>query len=209
MSSGLFEAVERLPAVGILRGCPAKHIEVVTEVAAAAGFAAFEVTLDSPDPFLSIGRLRARFPELVVGAGTVRTVEEAHEAAESGAAFLVSPLLDEAVIAAAAARQLPILPGAATPTEVWRAVQAGAPAVKVFPAVQLGGPGYLRAIRGPLGHPRLVPTGGISTSNARSFLEAGAWALGVGGAVFPREALTVGDAERVGSMASAFVASIT
>ncbi len=67
----------------------------------------------------------------------------------------------------------------------------------------------MRAIRGPLGNPRLVPTGGVSSSNARSFLEAGAWALGVGGSVFPLEALTAGDAERVGSMASAFVVSIT
>lgn len=209
MSINLLAALRRVPAIGILRGCPPQHVEEAATAAIEGGFRVLEVTLDSPEPHVSIGRLATLSSDVLVGAGTVRTVEDVGTAVASGAVFLVSPFVDEMVVAEARRLGVPIVPGAATPTEVWRALQAGATGVKVFPAVQLGGPDYLRAIRGPLGDPHLVPTGGVSLGNAKAFLEAGAYAVGVGGSVFPIDALMAGDAGRVRSAAIALIGEIT
>jgi 2-dehydro-3-deoxyphosphogluconate aldolase/(4S)-4-hydroxy-2-oxoglutarate aldolase len=208
MIDPLFSAIVRFPAIGILRGCTPGHIEAVALAAANAGFAAIEVTLDSPGALESLGFLVTRFPDLTVGAGTVRTPLEVEQVVEAGATFVISPFVDEQVISEASTRRVTIVPGAATPTEVWRAMAAGADAVKIFPAVLLGGPDYLRAIRAPLGGSRLVPTGGVTKANARGFLDAGAFALGVGGSVFPRDALANGDAAKVGLLALAFAESL-
>lgn len=205
----LFEALDRLPAIGILRGCLPATVTQVATAAVDAGFAALEVTLDSPDPLASITRLTETLPEVVIGAGTVRRADDADRAIEAGAAFVVTPMLSHEVVAVCRRRGVPSIPGAATPTEIWAAVNLGAAAVKVFPARQLGGPAYLSAVLGPLGNPPLVPTGGVGPDNAAALLDAGARAVGVGGSVFPYEALRDGDAARVGSLASAFVRSIT
>ena len=200
-------ALEALPAVAILRGCPPDHVVGVARAAVEAGFAALEVTLDSPSATRSIEMIRSAHSELLVGAGTVHTATEACAAAGAGAAFLVSPVVSEEVIAAGRQQGLPVLPGAATPTEVKLAMDLGAAMVKLFPASQLGGPPYVSAILGPLGRPPLVPTGGISTANARGFLDAGAAAVGVGGTVFGAAARD-GDFEEVSLLARAFVRSI-
>ncbi len=209
MSADLLEALRRVPAIGILRGCPLRHAEAIAAAAVGAGFAVIEVTLDSPDPYRSIERIASASPDVLVGAGTVRSVADVGAAVESGAAFLVCPLVDAVVIAEAMSRDVPILPGAATPTEISRALQAGATAVKVFPAAQLGGPDYIHAISGPLGYPLMVPTGGVTADNARPFLAAGAFAVGVGGSVFPRDALEAGDTDLVRSAASSLIEEIT
>ncbi len=209
MTVDLLEALRRVPAIAILRGCPSRHIAMVANAAMEGGFTALEVTLDSPEPYRSIERIAGTAADVLVGAGTVRTIADVEKAVDSGAAFLVSPLVDPAVIAEAVRRNVPILPGAATPTEIAHAVRAGAAAVKVFPAIHLGGPAYIRAISGPLGHPRLVPTGGVTAENASLFLAAGAFAVGVGGSVFSRDALEAGDVVRVRSSASSFVKAIT
>jgi 2-dehydro-3-deoxyphosphogluconate aldolase/(4S)-4-hydroxy-2-oxoglutarate aldolase len=205
----LFEALQRSPAVGILRGCPLRHIEAIAGAAIAGGFTVLEVTLDSPEPYRSIERIADSATTVLVGAGTVRTTTDVEKAVDSGAAFLVSPLVEPSVIAEAVRRNVPIFPGAATPTEISHAVRSGAAAVKVFPASHLGGPGYIRAISGPLGHPRLVPTGGVTIENASPFLSAGAFAVGVGGSVFSREDLESGDAERVRAAAFSLIEAIT
>jgi 2-dehydro-3-deoxyphosphogluconate aldolase/(4S)-4-hydroxy-2-oxoglutarate aldolase len=205
----LFEALDRLPAVGILRGSPVAHLGAIAAAAVAAGFTVLEVTLDSPGPLEGIGLLQKAHPDVVVGAGTVRTEAEAEEAIAAGARFIVTPMLDPEVVTTCVTAGIPVVPGAATPTEIWRALDLGASAVKVFPARELGGPAYLRAVLGPLGRPPLVPTGGVGTDNAAALLEAGALAVGVGGSVFPADALRDGDAGRVGSLASALVRSIT
>ena len=209
MSADLLEALRRVPTIGILRGCPLQHAEAIAHAAVEAGFIVLEVTLDSPDPYRSIERIASASPEVLVGAGTVRSVADVEAALDSGAAFLVSPLVDAEVIAEATSRGVPILPGAATPTEITRALQLGATAVKVFPAAQLGGPDYIHAISAPLGHPLMVPTGGVTPDNARPFLAAGAFAVGVGGSVFPRAALEAGDTDLVRSAASSFLEEIT
>jgi len=205
----LIEALDRRPVIGIIRGCPVEHIAAIASAAADAGIPALEVTLDSPDPFDSIAALVRALPGTVLGAGTVRTPEQVEMAAAAGARFIVSPVVTDTVMEACTDLRLAAIPGAATPTEITRALDLGAFAVKVFPALQLGGPGYLKAVAGPLGHPRLLPTGGVDAGNAAAFLASGAFALGVGGSVFRSDLLIGGDANGVGSLASELVEAIS
>jgi 2-dehydro-3-deoxyphosphogluconate aldolase / (4S)-4-hydroxy-2-oxoglutarate aldolase len=198
-----------VPVIGILRRCPPDRVEAVAGAAVEAGFAALEVTFDSEDPGGQITLLRKAFPAIAVGAGTVLDRATLEEAAGRGAAFVVTPVVDEELIAACGELGLPSLPGAATATEVWRAHRAGAAAVKVFPAEQLGGPAYLRALRAPLGGIELVPTGGVDAADARAYLDAGAVALGVGSSVFDPAAMRDGDAAAIGRAAAAFVEALT
>ncbi len=209
MSQGttLRDALSAVPVVGILRGVKPEHAAAVGGTAAAAGITVLEVTLDSPGYEASIAQL-ASVADVVVGAGTVRSAEDVAAAARAGAGFLVSPMLSPDVMAAAEAHGLACVPGAASPTEIWAAMEAGAIAVKVFPARQLGGPDYLRAVRGPLGDPPLVPTGGIGADDAAAYLAAGAMAVGVGGSVFTRAALETGDVAQIGSLARELVRSL-
>ena len=117
----------------------------------------------------------------VVGAGSVTSVERARQAADAGARFLVSPGFSEDVVGYAHKQGLPVLPGVATPTEIQRAHTLGVETVKLFPAQQLGGVEYLRALRGPFPKMQFVPTGGIGFDNAPEYFAAGALAVGLGG----------------------------
>jgi len=194
--------------IGILRGCPLQYVDDMATAAEVAGLTALEVTLDSVRPFDAIRTLTENHPKMSVGAGTVRSVLEVEQAVEAGARFIVSPHLDLEVVGATSRTGVVSVPGAATPTEVWQAANSGADLVKLFPARELGGPEFVRAIRGPLGKPALVPTGGIDISNAADFLEAGATALGVGGAVFPLTALEAGDTVEIERRCRLFTAAI-
>jgi 2-dehydro-3-deoxyphosphogluconate aldolase/(4S)-4-hydroxy-2-oxoglutarate aldolase len=167
------------PIIAIVRGHGPDAVERIADGLVAGGVTTIEVTLDSPGALVSITALATR-AAVVTGAGTVLDLAAAHRAIDAGAAFLVAPHLDAAVVEAAAARGVAMLPGALTPTEVVAAWTAGAAAVKLFPACPLG-PAYLAALRAPLAHVPLVPTGGIDDGNAAGFLAAGAAALGVGG----------------------------
>jgi 2-dehydro-3-deoxyphosphogluconate aldolase / (4S)-4-hydroxy-2-oxoglutarate aldolase len=165
--------------IAIVRGHPPDVVTRIADGLVAGGVTTVEVTLDSPHALSSIVALDDR-GDVLVGAGTVLDAAGADAAIDAGAAFLVAPGVDPEVIAAAAERGVAMLPGALTPTEILTAWDAGAAAVKVFPAGPLG-PGYVAALRGPLSHVALVPTGGIDDRNAAAFIAAGALSLGVGG----------------------------
>jgi len=135
----------------------------------------------------------ARFgARAVVGAGTVLDGPTAEACIDAGAAFIVSPGLDLGTIAAAHGRGVPMMPGALTPTEVIAAWRAGADLVKIFPAAAVGGPSYLRALRGPLPQVKLMPTGGVNAMTAGAYIAAGAAALGVGSELVDLVALAAG-----------------
>jgi 2-dehydro-3-deoxyphosphogluconate aldolase/(4S)-4-hydroxy-2-oxoglutarate aldolase len=194
--------------IGILRGCPYRHAGEVAGAAIAQGLTVIEVTLDSERPLDQIAAIRSAYPDVVVGVGSVLEAGEVPGAVEAGAAFIVSPIVDRGVITAAADHGVPSLPGAATPTEIDRALRSGATAVKVFPIEQLGGPGYIRAIRSPLGMPQLVPTGGVTTGSIPEFIDAGAVAVGVGGTLFPKSALDAGDLATVARLAAEVIGAL-
>lgn len=189
-TSALYERLPILrknPVIGIIRGYPPESAEAAAKVAFEEGLGLLEVTLDSPDALGVIERIGKHSLDLVIGVGTVMHASQVGPAAEAGAAFVVTPAYSRKVITACAERDLPVISGAATPTEILDSLHSGASAVKVFPAAQLGGPSYLEAIRAPLGDPPLVPTGGVNPENARTYLEHGAVALGAGSSLFANE----------------------
>lgn len=164
--------------IPVARGHDPDEMTVVAEALRAAGLGILEITLDSPGALDSIADLNN--VDRLVGAGTVTTADAAIDAIGAGAGFIVSPHFDDRIVATAAGRGVPVVAGALTPTEIVAAWEAGASAVKLFPA-SLGGPGYIESVRGPLAGIPLIPTGGIRVDNARNYLEAGALAVGLGG----------------------------
>lgn len=194
-----------VPVIGILRKCPPELAVPVASAAADAGLVAIEVTLDSEDALGQIGALAELGSALVVGVGSVLDAAAARAAIDVGARFVVAPIVDEDTVAACVERGVPVFPGAATPSEIHRARILGATAVKVFPAAQLGGPAYIRAIASPLGSPPMIPTGGVEADHVRAYLDAGAVAVGAGGALFPSSALASGDLTAVTRRAAAWV----
>jgi 2-dehydro-3-deoxyphosphogluconate aldolase/(4S)-4-hydroxy-2-oxoglutarate aldolase len=173
------EPIARTGVIAILRGLERARVLAVASALSSGGIEALEVTLDSPDALASIGAL-AEAGGVLVGAGTVLGTAAAERAVSAGARFLVAPDTDPELIAWAADRDVPIFPGAMTPTEIRAAWRAGAPAVKLFPASALR-PDYLGAVAAPLLGVPLIPTGGITAENAPDWRAAGAVAVGAGG----------------------------
>lgn len=175
--------------VAIARRLSADEAAAMAEALARGGIGAFELTLNEPeDAALRALEAAAAHAErsgsgMAIGAGTVLSIDSAARAIDAGASFLVSPHLDVDLVRWAAERGIPMLPGAATPTEVLAAWRAGAAAVKVFPASALGPP-FLREMRGPFPEIPLQPTGGITVENAGDYIRAGAIALGMGSWLF-------------------------
>jgi 2-dehydro-3-deoxyphosphogluconate aldolase / (4S)-4-hydroxy-2-oxoglutarate aldolase len=200
-SPNLPAGLEQIPAIGILRGCPFRHAEAMAGAVIGEGLNVLEVTLDSERPLDQIAAITAAFPDAHVGAGTVRRAHEVAGAVDAGARFIVCPIVDVEVINTASNLDVAVFPGAATPTEIDRALREGATAVKVFPIEQLGGTAYLRAISSPLGMPPLIPTGGVTVESILQYIAAGAVAVGLGGTLFPKTALEIGDTPAVARLA--------
>jgi 2-dehydro-3-deoxyphosphogluconate aldolase/(4S)-4-hydroxy-2-oxoglutarate aldolase len=145
--------------------------------------------------------------KLLLGAGTVLDPETARAAILAGADFIVAPTLNRECIALARRYSKLVMPGAFTPTEILTAWEAGADIVKVFPA-DVGGPGYLKAIAGPLPQVRLMPTGGVDLQTAADFLRAGACCLGLGSALVDQQAIARGDFDRLRTLAAQYVSIV-
>ncbi len=184
-----------VPVIGILRGVEADFFPQLLDAAFRAGLQAIEVTMNTPGAVEMIRQNMHLVPEgKLLGIGTVRNLEEAHQAIAAGAMFLVSPNTDVEVIAYAREHGVPIMAGAYTPTEVYRAWSAGAEMVKVFPCPD---PKYIKDLLGPLDDARLVAVGRVRRENLKEYLDAGAEAVGVGGSLFGEDALRAKDAEAV------------
>jgi len=147
------------------------------------GLRVLEITLTTPGA-IDLIREFADEPDLLVGAGTVLTPDDVSTVARAGGRFVMSPVFDPDVVDTARGQGLLAIPGASTPGEILAAHRHGVAAVKVFPAGALGGPAYLRAVRGPLGDIPLIPTSGPDTDTIPDYVAAGAVAVGVGGEVF-------------------------
>lgn len=175
----------------------------------AAGLPIIEVTLTIPDALSVIRELSTRFgSRALIGAGTVLGEEACTSAIDAGAEFVVSPAFEPAVIAVARSAGRAVFPGALTPTEVFQAARSGADAVKVFPANSLGGPSYVRALRGPFPNIPIIVTGGINLANIAGFLEAGVLAVGVGEAIMPRAALEARDTEAIAANTLTYINAV-
>ena len=160
------------------------------------GTAALEITTTVPGAADLLAELRTRYPGICVGAGTVLTGEQAQAVLDAGAEFVVSPCWSEAVGRLVMDAGTPFLPGAMTPGEVYHHWSEGAAVVKIFPADAAGGPGFLKALRAVLPEVNLMPTGGIGPETARSYLDAGALCVGMGGSLLPAKEIAAGDIDR-------------
>ena len=177
--------------VAVFRAPTAEHFVPVSEVLWDAGVRFFEYTLTTEGALDALVELRKVQPEALVGVGTVRTIDHLRAAGEAGAEFAVSQIYLPELAAAAREQQIPFIPGALTPTEVVTAWTAGVPAVKVSPIGPLGGVTYLKELRGPLPDVAMMPTGGVTLEAAAHYLDAGAVAVGVSGALLEDVLLSV------------------
>jgi 2-dehydro-3-deoxyphosphogalactonate aldolase len=177
-------AVARLPLVAILRGLTPEEAPAVGDAIVEAGFGLLEVPLNSPRPLESIALLRARFPEALVGAGTVLDAEQVRAVHGAGGELIVSPNFDAAVIAETVRLGMISLPGVMTPTEAFGALAAGAIGLKLFPA-ELASPAVVKALLAvlPRGTP-LMPVGGITPAGMADWRAAGATGFGIGSALY-------------------------
>ena len=205
------EVIDRIRDSGliaILRHTEAQRAIETADALREAGVVVIEVTLNTSGALSMLRAIADHFGDrLIIGAGTVLSADAAREAIAAGAQLIVSPHLDEAIIAAATAHQVACIPGAFTPTEIVRAWTAGASMVKVFPAGPVG-PRYIRDLLAPLDNIPLVPTGGVTLENAGDFIRAGAAALGLGSALVSPALVAAGQFERLTETARAFLATI-
>ena len=206
--SRVIDTIARGRIVAILRGDFAGREVEIASILYDAGITAVEVTLNSPGAFDAIRKIADRLgTNVAVGAGTVLRAQEVEQVAISGGSFIVSPNRDVDVIEATRSHDLVSIPGCFTPSEILEAFSAGADAAKLFPASVLG-PGFVRAMRGPLPDLRLIPTGGVTTATAADYIAAGAWALGVGSELVGRDVLGPDGLDLLSTRAKSFVASV-
>ena len=204
----LDHSLEEMTSTGVVAVVRAPDSDRLVEVARAlcdGGVTCVEITMTTPN---ALDVIRAAVGHLgdhaCIGVGTVLDSETARAAILAGAEFVVSPILDEEVIRIAHRYSKPVVPGAFTPTEIVRAWEAGADVVKVFPA-SVGGPSYFRALKGPLPHIKLSPTGGVNLTTAAEFIKAGAEFLGVGGELVTKEDVAGGNYEALRDRAGQYV----
>ena len=192
--------------VPVLRAESADQGFALAEAILEGGVDVLEVTMTVPGAVALITRLVKEKPDILVGAGTVLDADSARACIAEGAQFIVSPAFDEETVAYCRREEVAVLPGALTPTEVIRAWRAGADVIKVFPASAMGGASYLRSLRAPLPEINVIPTGGVSLTTAREFLDAGAYALGIGADLVNTKAIRQGQPELVTEQARQYMA---
>lgn len=196
MNQKLFEQrakrLREATLVAIFRGADTEHTVEGIGAAVRGGFEAVEVTLNSPGATDSIAEVAGRI-DAIVGAGTVTGPEQVKEAYDAGAEYIVTPVTLAEIVDAAHELSVPVCLGASTPTEIFKAVEAGADWVKVFPAESLGGPDYITSVLGPLNGTKILVSGGITAENYLGYLDAGAQLVGFADSVFSANLLADAD----------------
>jgi len=211
MAMTKLEVLTRIREMGLVPVLRAASEEQAMELAAAiveGGITVLEVTMTVPGAVRVMARLAKERPEILLGAGTVLDPETAHACIEEGAQFIVSPGFNLKTVELCRKQSIAVLPGALTPTEILAAWEAGADVVKVFPVSAMGGAKYLKSLKAPLPQIELIPTGGVSLTTAREYLEAGAYALGVGADLVDPEAIVRGRPEQITETARRYVETV-
>jgi 2-dehydro-3-deoxyphosphogluconate aldolase/(4S)-4-hydroxy-2-oxoglutarate aldolase len=194
--------------VPVLRAESEQQALALADAIAAGGVTVLEVTMTVPGAIRVMRRLAEERPDILIGAGTVLDPETARMCILEGAQFVVSPALNVKTIEMCHRYGIAVLPGALTPTEIVTAWEAGADVVKVFPASALGGAKYLKSVKAPLPQVEMIPTGGVSLATAEEFLEAGAFALGVGADLVNPKAIVEGKPETITESARKYLAIV-
>ena len=175
------------------------------EAVFAHGIPIVEVTMTVPGALEVISELATRNPKLIVGAGSVAGADVARRCVGAGARFLTSTGFNLEVVRYGVEKEVVVFPGALTPTEVMAAWDAGPDFVKIFPCTAMGGPAYIKALRGPFPYVPLIASGGINQQTAEDFILAGAVALGIGSELIPHAAIELRQEHRIGELARRFL----
>ena len=200
-------AFKALPIVGILRGIKVDQIEPLCEEVISAGLKTIEITMNTKDaPLLIKKAVRVSAGRLTIGAGTVLDKRTLKEARDSGATFIVTPVLINEVVRHCVKSRVPVFPGALTPTEIYAAWLAGATMVKVFPA-QVFGPSYIKEVKAPLEKIELLACGGVTPENLSEYFASGAGAVSFGASVFKKDWLETNDYKSIGGLVRKYIAS--
>ena len=206
------EVVKRIADVGIVpvvRAATVDEANRAVEAICAGGIPVVEITMTVPNAVTVIRELvQQRGNEVLIGAGTVTTAEQAESCLRAGAQFLVSPGLAVSVLAVARANSKLAIPGALTPTELMNAQEQGAKIIKIFPCGNVGGAKYLKSLKAPFPQACLIPTGGVNAANAADFIAAGAFALGVGADLVDAAALREGNLAKITESARELVDAV-
>lgn len=179
------------------------------EVLAEAGISVFEITLTIPSAVELIRELSASKPDLLIGAGTVLTTDQAKASSDAGAKFVVSPIFEKQVVEFCNKNGICVMPAGLTPTEIYNAWQSGADVVKVFPCGAVGGASYIKAIKSVFPEIKLMPTGGVNANTLSDFLMAGAIAVGVGTDLVVSNLVKTRDADALKQKAESFIKKLT
>jgi len=199
------EEMSRTGIVAVVRAPDSSQLIQVVRALYEGGVSCIEITMTTPNALEVIqAAVREIGDHACIGVGTVLGPETARMAVLAGAEFIVGPTLNEEVIRVAHRYSKPVVPGAFTPTEILHAWEAGADVVKVFPA-SVGGPAYFRAIKGPLPHVKLTPTGGVNLQTAGEFIRAGAEFLGVGGELVAKDDVAKGNFDALRDRAAQYI----
>jgi 2-dehydro-3-deoxyphosphogluconate aldolase/(4S)-4-hydroxy-2-oxoglutarate aldolase len=195
--------------VAIIRASSGEQLVQVARALYEGGVNVIEVTFTVPNAVEVLAAVKRDLgKQILLGAGTVLDPETARTAILAGAEFLVSPIVNLDVIRLGLRYDKLVMPGAYTPTEVLTAWEAGADVVKLFPA-DIGGPAYLKALKGPLPQVRILPTGGVNLETLPDFFKAGACAVGLGSSLVEKDAVDKGDFTRIRELAKQYVALVT
>ena len=203
------QVIEKIGEVGIIpvvRATSWEEAASAVEGICAGGIPIVEITMTVPSAISLIGKVVRELGEKVlIGAGTVTSAKQADACIDAGAKFIVSPGLSIDILDATRDRGTLAIPGALTPTELMTALEHGAKLVKIFPCGNVGGPKYLKSLRGPFPNAELIPTGGVNAANAGEFIAAGAFAIGVGADLIDLAALRTGHCEKITQSAQELV----
>ncbi len=201
----------RISEIGIIpaiRVSTKEDAHFAAESIATGGIPIIELTMTVPGALELIADLSRNNPGVIIGAGTILDPETARRCLDSGAKFLTSPGLDLRIVEFAVGKNVVVIPGALTPTEVMMASNACSDFVKIFPCAPLGGARYIRALKEPFPNVPLIASGGVNQETAAEFIAAGAIALGIGGALIPHQAIEERQPHRIHELARRFVAIV-
>jgi 2-dehydro-3-deoxyphosphogluconate aldolase/(4S)-4-hydroxy-2-oxoglutarate aldolase len=201
----VLERIKELGLLAVIRG-PSPELTVkMVEALVAGGVLGIEITYSTPNAEEVVRTLSGKFgSSIVLGMGTLTKAEQALSAKEAGASFLVSPICEASLIEGMVASELLTMAGALTPTEVYQAYILGADVVKIFPG-SLGGPGYIKALKGPFPFIPMMPTGGVSAGNVREWFATGVVAVGAGSELCPPQLAKEGKFDEIIKRAAEFV----
>lgn len=200
--------IEEIGIIPAIRVSSPQDAIFAAETVCRSGIPIVEVTMTIPGAIEVITELVRSNPNVIAGGGTLFDLETARRCLDAGAQFLTSTGLDLEIVEFAVKHNVVVLPGALTPTEVMAAWKAKPDFVKIFPCSQVGGPSYIRALKGPFPHVPMIAAGGVNQQTASEFLQAGAVALGIGAELIPHEAIHLRQEHWIGELARRFVGMV-